>query len=224
MSSILNQTSYPVIFLDIDGVMNACECDKEYLSSLSADYFDCVSPLAVERLAYICKQTGAHVMLNGTMSSLLWNNDPRACEAPAYCLPDGTHMLDAMREKGIIVDGVSFDRHKHFRKIEGAAIYLSAHPEISNFIFIEDGAIITDDDKEWVIYHYPELKEIVENMTESMHIDTNRSVDKNRIWFQPIGLSDELAKQAIEQLQSQSRQVVKDMSVDNDDIVEERDR
>ena len=98
------------------------------------------------------------------------------------------------------------------------AIYLSEHQEVSHFIFIEDGLVIEDDDKEWVIYKYPELKSIVEAMDESMQIDTNRYVDKERIWGQPIGLSDELAKQAIENLKNQARQITKDMSRNDEEM------
>ena len=55
-------------------------------------------------------------------------------------------------------------------------------------------------------------------MDESMQIDTNRYVDKERIWGQPIGLSDELAKQAIENLKNQARQITKDMSRNDEEM------
>ena len=217
------QKRYPVIFLDIDGVMNLCECDKEYLEKQGYDYRDCVSPLAVERLAKICKETDAHVVLNGTVSIQLWNKDPRRTTDPDYCLPDGTPMLDAMREKGIIIDGVSFDRYKHSRKIEGAAVYLSEHPEVSHYIFIEDGKVIDNEDKEYVIYKYPELKEIVEVMDDSMHVDTNIYVEGGSVYGQPIGLSDELKEKAIECLIEQRRLIIEPKwTRDEDDLEIER--
>ncbi len=82
----------PIIFLDSD--MLSHYGDKElYVAAGLNPESDTISPWAVERLAEVCRQTGAHiVMYDG--------------ERDHYKMPDGRSLLDAMKEKGIVVDAV----------------------------------------------------------------------------------------------------------------------
>ena len=182
---------YPVIFLDLDGVVNCCECDKQLFVEMGFDedaVYDFVSPFAIERISEICKQTGAHVLLNGTCSKRVLENEHES----GYEFPDGTPLLEAMRMYNIPVDGYTFslrDGDTTGSKMEGAAKYLYQHPEISGYVFLEDGKVTNDEDKEKIVAKFPELQNIIKDMNEDKQIDTNR-YSNDQIWGQPYGLCD----------------------------------
>jgi hypothetical protein len=139
-------------------------------------------------------------------------------ENPIYCLPDGTPLLKAMKEKEIEVDGFSLTSATML-KMEAAILYLLEHSEASNFIFIEDGEILSDNQKRMVIEKYPEFKEVVEMMDQSMHINTSKYIMMfGKSVGCPVGLNDKFAQQAVEQLQKQEQQIIKNISKDGVEI------
>ncbi len=190
-----------VIFLDMDGVINVCQGDKEYIE---ANYPDRkwykASPLAIQRVIDICKQTGAHVVLNATMGDMVIN-EAEGREEPSndelYYTDDG-NIVNILRNAGVEVDGSAFNPGKDgANKLLSAARWLHEHDDIDVFLFIEDGIKHEFDSEYYDRYRGyiddPELLSIFDSITFADVID----VDDNGKQF---GLSDKDVETAVMKL------------------------
>ena len=111
---------------------------REY--SLQMTY---ISEETIKRLAKICEETGASVVLNGTQSRNLLNGR----NTNYYLLDDDkTSLLEVMKKYNIPVEkDIAYDSEGCMdlsridnSKRSGVYTYLRTHPEVENFVVIED--------------------------------------------------------------------------------------
>lgn len=120
-----------VVFLDVDGVLDIFSPNK---------YIQNILPEAVERLKRLVQRSDALVVV---ISDWRYGSDKYV----NYCKENGLHkqqcdnwpnLVNALEEAGIpIYDVTPWDERFHTRTEEIAA-YLSEHPEISNYVILDD--------------------------------------------------------------------------------------
>lgn len=203
-------TPHKAIFLDFDGVINWCACDAQNFKDIGLDeddIYNYMSPWAVQRIIEICRRTGAHVVYNSTVGYMAYNDPESLSNDPCMCTPTGENITTMLKEAGVQVDGIAFDISKAVMgyrnpgKLESVAMYKYYHPEITDIVIIEDGALFKETarqecrkeietDRAWLL-------PVFDSLEASCHIDTNIYTDTDHAWGQPMGLTDEDVERAV---------------------------
>lgn len=124
-----------VIFLDIDGVLNS---QQEAISQNVKGTFDYegLSRVGIGLLRKLVELTGAKIVLSST-----WRSDGVGAIAGAF---------DAHGWRGIVLHKTIVGVTPHLSCNRGGEIgdYLSTHPEITNYVIIDDDSDMLDSQKE----------------------------------------------------------------------------
>lgn len=205
-----------IIFLDIDGVLNVVHADR--LSESDDCWY--ISDKAIERLKEICDSQNADVVFNATSGSALFKG--RLCEVEEYRNQQGVPLMQLLKENGVNVIDYAFTPRDVF-KLRSICEYLKNHPEVKNFIIIEDGNVLDLEDVEKLS---DEHKAIAETISPSQLIDVSGTEETTgSIWI-PRGLDDEAKEDAIEAFRLQIEKSDQTMSalesIDKSDDFENR--
>jgi len=116
-----------VVFLDIDGVLN-----NDKTNSKTPMGFTGISNSLLKNLAHFVKETNAVIVLSST-----WKDEWD--ENPLKRTEDGNYLHRKLRQVGISIFG-KIDESTTGSYYRGKAIklYLDAHPEIENYVILDD--------------------------------------------------------------------------------------
>ena len=191
-----------VLFLDVDGVLNCCVCDKGWFLQNGFDenaIYDYASPLAVQRVIDVCKQTRAHIVFNASEGkSMVTSQNP-----DMYPLPSGQRIYDVFKNAGVQIDGYAFDKDTEDSKLVSIAKYFAKNPQIENYIVIEDGSLFSNpsDDLLQIQQKYPDIEHIYLFLSSERQIDTNSHyLDSQKIFGEPYGFCENDKKKVIDML------------------------
>lgn len=124
-----------IIFLDIDGVLNYYKTflKQKLMWQLFQQEELELDPVMVERLATIIQATNAKIVLSSTWKLSLKNENGKIIPKDEI----GKSLIESLKQAGIeIYDITPIDRKRHRgREIKA---WLLAHPEVENFIILED--------------------------------------------------------------------------------------
>jgi hypothetical protein len=193
-----------IIFLDIDGVLNVVYADR------ISENDDCwyVSDKAIKRLKEICASQNADIVFNATSGRALFNG--KFLDVEEYRNREGIPLMQLLRENEINVIDYAFTPEDAY-KIRSICKYLIAHPEITNFIIIEDGNVLDPED---ISILSDEHKVIAEKISTEQLIDVSGTEETTgSIWI-PRGLDDAAKDEAI-----RAFQILAIESISNEEIL-----
>lgn len=113
-----------VIFLDFDGVLNS----EKYVRNCGY-YGILIDPTRMELLQQIVQATGANIVLSTSWREH-WDKDRNACDEM------GRMIHDTFQKNGLQI----FDKTPklHLRREEEIKSWLMQHPEVTNFVVLDD--------------------------------------------------------------------------------------
>lgn len=114
-----------VIFLDIDGVLNAARTKERAPSGVIG-----VNPIMVKQLARVVKATGAEIILTST-----WKKD----WAPQN--HDGVYLDEQLARFGLKISGMTDLQYNTYRGT-GIVRWLDEHPDTSKWIVFDDDIFV----------------------------------------------------------------------------------
>lgn len=155
-----------VVFLDIDGVLN-----NDLTAEHSPAGFIGISDSLIKNLAYLTKASKAVVVLSSTWKDE-WSLDPIKITA------DGEYLQRKLNKEGIrIADKIDDSLTGAFRRGAAIQLYLDEHPNIENYVILDD-----------LEFDFADYEEV-----QSHFLQTDEKV----------GLTKEKALEAIAKMQSQ---------------------
>lgn len=147
-----------VVFLDVDGVLN-----NSRTNSRTPEGFTGISNTLLDRFAHFVKETDAKIVLTSTWKEE-WDKNPK------MCAPDGAYLARKLRQKGVyILDKTDESATGMARRGAAIKLYLDSHPEIDDFVVL--------DDNEFDFYDYPEIAERFVHTNEVEGL-TNLDIEK----------------------------------------------
>ena len=121
-----------VIFLDIDGVLN-CDASKSYCHDDECGVITGIDSDKVKRLAKIVEVTGAKIVLSSDWK-VGWNKYYTG-RKPSHVKYLDNHLY----KKGkLIIKDKTPDIGKGWSRGEEILSYLKAHPDIDNYVILDD--------------------------------------------------------------------------------------
>lgn len=127
-----------VLFLDIDGVLN---CEKTFVNRHN-EYLNTgvrqieLENIMIQRLSRIVFSTGAKVVLSSTWRKFFYNNGNAIV---ANC-DKGAELLQRLNNYNIeIYDITPYDENRN--RAKEIYVWLMEHPEVDNFIIIDDETV-----------------------------------------------------------------------------------
>ena len=148
-----------IVFLDIDGVLNYTlwYIDERNPGNLYGQEGD-LDPLCIARINKLCEETGAEIVLSSD-----WRIDNYAFTRLENA---GLHKI---LDKTPITIFRTYGFTHHFTRGEEIQLWLESHPEISNYVIIDDRTDFTEEQ----LSHYVHVDSYVGLTDEDCQIALN---------------------------------------------------
>lgn len=148
-----------VIFLDIDGVLNSARSfianhprdNKSHWKTVDERNIATIDPIAVKMINEIAFRCNAEIVVSSTHRKWFYLSSGNMQLGPVVDLPS---LIDYMHNIGIekdVIDATPVLSGEGRCRGDEIALWLSKHPEVNNYVIIDDDCDMT---QEQVEYHF----------------------------------------------------------------------